>query len=351
LDLQVYIGNQPANILGAARISNAGANWAGVDVIEVQVPQNVQGCYVPVTVGTDGVSGNFITISVDPGGAACSDSLFGYSQDDLQQIHDDQLARIGTVSMVGGQVAGVAPDGSPVTNRNDSVTTSFVNLSSAQLYGGPGLPSAGGCLVLPISANGPQLSTPLSAATPLDAGAVLNLNGTDGYLAIAQAAGKLTYGALASNTTAMIDAGGYALDNGAGGADVGSFEGSVNVPAAPQVTSGGGSGVVSTKQNLVMQWAGGDPNSLVLITGLSADVNTGYAVVFECTAPPTVQQFTIPSYVLAWMPTTSSSVGFLAVQNLGQTRFQAPGLEVGYLTYQVGNAIQVSYSSGGPVKE
>lgn len=93
------------------------------------------------------------------------------------------------------------------------------------------------------------------------------------------------------------------------------------------------------------------PNSEILIVGLGVDLDTGYTVIVQCTAPPAASQFTVPTYVLGWLPTTSSSVGFLGVQNLGQSRFQAPGLEVGYFTYEVGPTVAVQFSGGPGVKE
>jgi uncharacterized protein (TIGR03437 family) len=347
LDFQVYIGGQLATFavgqdyVGRFIFDN-GPVFAGVDMIQVQVPQNVQGCYVPVTVIVDGVASNFTTMSVDPAGGYCSDTAIGFSQSDLLQIHNDQMARIATVGMVGSVASGYAPDGTPITTRADSVSANFVNLSAMQLNSTAGYPSVGGCTVTPVSLS--EAPSPQSlAGTALDAGPTLNLNGPNGYQPIAQAMAALNYVTVSSKTP-LIDPGSYSIDNGSGGADVGAFQGLLNVPPPPQIVSGGLNGTITTTQNLLVQWTGADPNSEILIVGASVDTNTSYTAVFECTAPATATQFTVPSYVLSWLPTTSSSVGLLSLQNLGQARFQAPGLEAGYFTYQIGPTIQVFYT-------
>jgi hypothetical protein len=178
-------------------------------------------------------------------------------------------------------------------------------------------------------------------ATAIDAGPAINLNGPDGAQQIVQAAG-LTYPNLTSTTSPMVDPGSFNIDNGGGGDDVGSFQGSFTIPGAPQGIQGGGA-AIPTDTNLVLGWSSADPNSLVEVVGLSADPNTGLAAVFECTAPASAKVIQIPSYVLSWLPTTSSSVGLLSISTIGQGRFQAPGLEVGYFSYMVGGGAAVQY--------
>jgi uncharacterized protein (TIGR03437 family) len=354
VDFQVYIGGQLATFavgqdyIGRFIFSN-GPVFAGIDIIQVQVPKNVQGCAVPVTVILDGVASNFTTMSIDPSGSYCSEPVIGYTLSDFQQIHADQMARVGTVGIVGSVLNGYAPDGTPITTRTDSVTTSFVNLTAAQLDSTAGYPSVGGCSVIPVSLSEAPSPQALSGA-PLDAGATLNLNGPNGYQPIAQALNALTYPAISSSTP-LVDAGSYSIDNGGGGADVGSFQGLLNVPAPPQIVSAGVNGVINTTQNLSVQWSGADPNSEILIFGASIDLNTSYSVVFECTAPSTATQFTVPSYVLSSLPTTSTSVGVFSLQNIGQQSFQAPGLEAGHFTYQIGPSVQVQFTRGAPVKQ
>jgi uncharacterized protein (TIGR03437 family) len=342
LDFTVYIAGQIATFAVGqdyiGRFISSGVSYAGVDTIEVQVPHNVQGCYVPVTVVTDGVTSNITTMSIDPGGTLCSDPAMGYSQADLQQILTDQAARIGTVSVT--NLTTFLPDGT--TGRSDTVTASFVNMSPQQFHSAPGAnPSPGGCIVIPVGPN--TQPVPQSVlGTPMDAGPAINLSGPDGAQQIAQAAGQITYSTLSSTTTPLIDPGAYNVNNGGGGADVGGFQGAFTIPGAPQGIQGGSS-TIPTNSNLVLAWTSADPNSLVQILGLSADVNTNLGAVFECIALSSAQVFQVPSYVLSWLPTTSSSVGLLSVSTIGQSRFQAPGLETGYFTYQVGDGAPVQY--------
>ncbi len=341
LNFTVYIGGKIATFeVGQdyiGRFINNGVAYTGVDIIEVQIPQGVQGCYVPVAVVVGGITSNITTMSIDPSGTYCNDPIIGYSQADLQQIVADQAARIGTVSV--SSMTLVKPDGS--LTRSDAATAGFVNMTSQQFHGAPGTsPSAGGCTVTLVGPNTPPLSQAILGA-PMDAGGAINLNGPDGGQQLAQAAG-LTYTNLASTTSPIIDAGSFSIDNGGGGADVGAFQASFTVPSAPQGIQGG-SAAIPTSTDLILSWSSADPNSLVEVLGLSADANTGLAAVFQCTAPASANAIQIPSYVLSWLPTTSSSVGLLSVLTIGQGRFQAPGLEVGYFSYVIGGGAAVQY--------
>ena len=62
----MYIGGKIATFaIGQdyiGRFISNGVSYAGVDIIEVQVPQSVQGCYVPVAVVAGGVTSNITTM-------------------------------------------------------------------------------------------------------------------------------------------------------------------------------------------------------------------------------------------------------------------------------------------------
>ena len=348
LNFTVYIGGKIATFeVGQdyiGRFISNGQAYAGVDIIEVQIPQGVQGCYVPVAVVVGGVTSNITTMAIDPSGTFCNDPMIGYSQADLQQVVTDQAARFGTVSV--SNLSLLEPNGS--IGRSDAISASFVNMTPTQFHSSPGAgPSAGGCTVILVGPN----SQPQVLGTPIDAGSAISLSGPDGSQQIAQAAGQLTYTNLTSSTSPMVDPGGFSIGNGGGGADVGAFQGSFTVPAAPQGIQGGGS-TIPTNSNLVLAWSSADPNSLVEVLGLSADANTGLAAAFQCTAPASANVIQIPSYVLSWLPTTNSSVGLLSVLTIGLGRFQAPGLEAGYFSYTVGDGAAVQYTAGATnVKE
>src|SRR5262249_4462680 len=102
---------------------------------------------------------------------------------------------------------------------------------------------------------------------------------------------------------------------------------------------------VSRTQPLGVTWSGGDPNSVVVILGLSVDATGNFASVFTCAEKVAAGGISIPAYVLSWMPPNSVATGLLAVADLVQSRFSAPGLDAGYFNYQVGFGRNVQYTN------
>lgn len=68
-DVKVYVGGQLAQVVYAGRSGCC----SGVDQIRFVVPAGLSGCYVPVSVVVEGVPSNFTSMSIAPGGGACSD--------------------------------------------------------------------------------------------------------------------------------------------------------------------------------------------------------------------------------------------------------------------------------------
>jgi hypothetical protein len=201
-----------------------------------------------------------------------------------------------------------------------------------------GLPSAGSCFVIPFTGlNQPGL---VPQGGLMDAGPSLTLNGPDGTQQIAQIANALSYNV--NFNPAFLDPGSYTVTGG-GGASVGAFQGALNLPAAPQWLNAQTISTVGENSNLLITWSGGDPNGLVDILGLAVDTNLQVGAIFECAANTSAGQFTVPSYVLSWMPDTYTSAGVLTVSAAGQARFQAPGLDVGFFQYSNGVGQVVQY--------
>ncbi len=83
-------------------------------------------------------------------------------------------------------------------------------------------------------------------------------------------------------------------------------------------------------------WTGGDPSGSVEISGFSALVNGTSETIagFECTAPDSAGQFTIPAVVLLSLPAGSAatSLGSLSVGAVSAIKnFTATGLDLAYL--------------------
>jgi len=69
-DFELDVAGVPAAVSYHGRSSCC----TGLDQINFQVPDVVDGCYVPVSVRNGGVVSNFTTISVSSGGQVCSDA-------------------------------------------------------------------------------------------------------------------------------------------------------------------------------------------------------------------------------------------------------------------------------------
>ncbi len=134
---QVFVGGQPAQVT----YQNRNACCAGLDQINIEVPSNVTGCYVPVVVKTGGVISNTVTIAVSPNGAACSDPL-SFSDADLATAQ----ASLGSVTLGAVKVKRVTSGGAV----SDSGTGWFATYTLNGIRFSRGLiatPSLGGCTV------------------------------------------------------------------------------------------------------------------------------------------------------------------------------------------------------------
>ena len=104
-----------------------------------------------------------------------------------------------------------------------------------------------------------------------------------------------------------IASGTWAFSDGSGGPDVGPL--SFNFPVPPPVTWTNQSTIsgsaIDRTQPLTITWSGGDSNGYVDIQGFSQvfSVLSGqYIVGFQCSAPESAGQFTIPPSILLGMP-------------------------------------------------
>jgi hypothetical protein len=178
----------------------------------------------------------------------------------------------------------------------------------------------------------------------MDAGPMLNVNGPNGGLQLAQASDGSSYSAMFG--TSYLDTGGYEVDNGGGGNDVEAFQAVLNSPASFQWTNQSSGGSVAKNVPLTITWRGGDPNGVVLVLGLSQDPTSTYGAGFSCAERSSVGTLTIPTYVLSWMTTNTDAISALGVTENVQSRFSAPGLDAGYLLFQIGQVTNVRFTTG-----
>jgi uncharacterized protein (TIGR03437 family) len=358
LNVQVWVGNQPATVTYAGRSGCC----AAIDQIDFVVPQGVQGCYLPVAVkaGTAGVVSNVPSIAVAPSaGAACSDAD-GINSSDVTKLQSAGSVKLGSVNLTHIALS----LGALGSVFSDVATGIFGTYSQAQLSASLGLtqsPSIGSCTVSQFLGLNPIPVDP-TKPSPLDEGSALSITGGSGTKTIPSTSTgfySATLGGVplseiltATAEPAYFNPGSYTL-TGSGGA-VGSFSSSFTAPAtlssnASTITT------IDRSKDLTITWSGAGQNEFVAISGTASvggplgPSTTSPGVVFLCIAPASAGTFTVPSFVLETLPpspTGGSAIpnSFLLVGTQTEPiNFSASGLDDGYLTYRslIGNGVTV----------
>jgi hypothetical protein len=213
------------------------------------------------------------------------------------------------------------------------------------------LTTVGPCIVQPLS----QVEQPPDneAQTTLDAGAFLTLTGPNGEKKLAknEAGSIIAYGATLGGGIALpgdpaaaplyLVPGTYSINNGGGGPQVGSLQASLTIPQEFDWTNRD-IPTVERAQGLEVTWTGGDPNSVVNITGSSAvpesAAQPGAGYHFSCTVPAAPGRYTVPPEVLLTLPPSvivnSVSTGALAVAAFTTpVAFTATGIDRGEFSF------------------
>jgi uncharacterized protein (TIGR03437 family) len=318
--ITLYVGGKPAVVRYAGRSGCC----VGVDQIIFEVPPAVEGCYVPViavtgsyalpnlirTVPIDGPSSNFATISVASHGV-CSDPT-GLTGDELQRLQTAGAGRLGILEFDGNAQGRGADALSARFSRADFLTF----LRSRGIFG---LPAPGSCVAYPAGPDPAQFAA-------LDAGASLTLAGPGGNRQLI----RRPDGSYAAAPSSGLASGAYSIDNGAGGADVGGFRSTFNIPPAVEWLN---PNIPNTNVSPQVRWSGGDPNGYVLITSVAQNSSsTSSTLCMEATA---AGAFQVPSYAYAlngadgvFGPSPNTvSIGSAAPP----VRFTAPGLDAGFI--------------------
>jgi uncharacterized protein (TIGR03437 family) len=306
--LQIYIGGLPATVL------YAGASpYPGVNQINLTIPQGVPtGCWVPLVAITNGTSiGNVVTLPITSGGGVCKDVITQFTGDQLA-ITPGQTVRGGLVALLHVDT----PDG------NGKRTIQNVADGAFQRYSGIYVPDAqvspGGCIV------GPLIAKPIPQIRGLDPGPVrlTGPSGLDITLPLALGVKGTLYSPLGDS---VLTSGGTFTFQGSGGADVGSFNVSLDIhnPLLTWTNSADAANIDKSK-GLLVKWTGGNPGSFVIISGSVADA-VGTFVRYQCEVSADAGQFLVPSYILSVLPDGS---GPTDVQNHTMVTFGANGLDI-----------------------
>lgn len=336
-DVKVYIGGKLANVTYRGRSGCC----AGLDQIVVEIPQGVDGCYVPLAVSVDGVVSNFTTISVAANGGACSAQGFVTGQE-LSDAQGRNSLRLGTIFLSRLTFKFSVPGLGDITFSTDSGNADFYRYDFNQLIrsqGTSGLGSIGSCSVFVYSGEDAQNIDPI-VGTGLDAGNSIALNGPKGAKQLAKQA-KGVYSALLGGGSPLggdppyLDQGPYTA-TGPGGVDVKVFTAQLNLPQAVTWQNQDSISDIDRSKDLLITWTGGDQNSYVTIYGTSSiEVPKPAGAGFICVERADKHQFTVPSVVLSALPGSAASPdgipnGFMLVGNTtNPARFPAEGLDVG----------------------
>jgi uncharacterized protein (TIGR03437 family) len=308
----VYVGG-----IDAAIFYQGPEGYPGLDEIDITIPANAPtGCFISVVgVTAGGVPTNFLTLPIGTG--ECQDSL-GYTGGTLSSLIGLASVNLGSVSMV------YSP--APASSGEQSVAEAaaeFLTESGAAFGTTSGFVSAGSCVV--SESLGSNTYTPI----PLNAGTI-TVNDPNGVAAVTLTSeGSGFYGAQLPSGF-LTNAGGtfqFAATAGAPAPFVGAFSTSISFPTALfNWTNQAADATVVRSQGVTVTWSGGGPGTYVFITGSSSSgLVAGNFVCFAAVAAGT---FTVPAYVLATLPASTSGSLEVADETASQT-FTAAGLDYG----------------------
>jgi hypothetical protein len=183
----------------------------------------------------------------------------------------------------------------------------------------------------------------------LRTGNALTLTGPAGAKNIASTATGSYLETLAAEPATYIQPGNYTVTNGSGGADVGSFNWSLTLPAFVTPTNLPAS--VNRSQDLTVTWSGGSAYSIVSVfatSGVPISLPQTSYVDIICTASASAGTFTIPSVMLnllslnGYGSTTKLGVD-LQVAGVPVSDFSvAPDLDAGIFSVFVSNGTVAS---------
>jgi uncharacterized protein (TIGR03437 family) len=400
-NVQVWVGGQSAPITYAGRSGCC----VGVDQIAFTVPAAANGCNVPVTVVSGGVSSNTVSLAVSSTGGACTDSGPTPPAPALTKAVGGQPVKVAAIGIGPAAMGNIAANSQAVARQLSAALhtqvseadasrlisayadgnsrairaamtkyasrwkaldrptrariiarlaqaqqgalaffDSFGNEAVAAALGSAEMPGAGACVVLP-----PNYPSGLEVArTGLDAGASLLLTGAAGSFALKQSP-QGEYHALfgSSMTGASIPLGAYTI-SGTGGKDVGAFSASITVGSHLAISNKASLATVDRTKPLVVNWTGGAAGSYVAIGGHSPASYSaaGWAAgaIFTCVEDGGKGTFTIPSYILSSMNATDPARGLLVISHHPlSNQIAIPGIDLAYFVDGSSDSVNITF--------
>jgi uncharacterized protein (TIGR03437 family) len=310
--LQIYIGGVLASI------SYAGSSgYPGVDIVNVTIPASVPtGCFVSVIGVISNVVTNSTVLPINQGGGACSDPTFGINGTTISSLSGQGTVKSGSVDVIQGTTQGANGSASTVS----SIAIGSFQSHTGGAYGAnSGITSIGSCTVTQTASGGS-----IGSATGLDAGTI-KVTGPAGSATLTESTAGSYVALLPAGS--IPSTGGTFTFTGSGGTSVGPFTANVTFPnPLLSWTNQASAATVTRTQGLQVTWTGGASGSFVIISGSSSSVS-GANASYTCLAPLNAGQFTVPSYVLLFLP---AGTGSTFVENSTSfSTFAANGLDSG----------------------
>lgn len=380
--LQVFVGGTLASNVSVARgsypsvpdgidLSPIPNGLAALDLIQFTVPDGVSGCLMSVVVQSGNFISNPVTIAISPDGSQCVNPNAADPGDTVTFNGTARLANISLLRVVARSASALSTTETGI----DQGQASFLQVDTPANSGVPVLVSSfssalnlniGSCnlqlarAILGAVANPPPSGGP--APNPpiyLDAGPTLSVTGPNGTMQMKQAAKGVYSGSFGVTFNIIstipipptgkpfLDPGDYAVNDGTGGADVGPFTANLTL-SNPQLkfTNIDSINSIDRSKGVTVQWTGGDPNGFVTITGSSSSLSgttpgsISLLGSFQCSAPVSAGQFTVPAFVTSSLPATglplaTGGSGNIAINTYVVNRFSIPTFDLGLISFSI----------------
>jgi len=362
-DVKMFVGGQEVPVLFRGRSGCC----AGLDIVRFQVPQNIEGCYVPVQVSVNGASSNIATMSISNNGGACSDGEGGFLDEGLLSIAND--AGEATIAQVSLSRLTISADGLPGVGQtfvldNDSASAFFQRYSRDQLIRLRGLfnqTTSGSCSTFQFSGGEVNQVDPGTLnAQGIPAGTItvsgprgtdtLNQTSTGNYFkSFFQIPGlpggiPISIQAIKDMRKGQFGGGGFFgpgtyTATGSGSESVGAFSTQITIPQRPtnnldSIT------VIDRSSPLTVTYTPTPSADYVQITGFSITdpaASDPSGAFFFCRADPGAGSFTVPQPILALLPPSELSdgipAGALSVGIGSQKEFSVSGIDKAFSGY------------------
>ncbi len=344
VDLEIYVGGERVTeILYAGRSGCC----AGIDQIVFALPQDLEGCWTPVTVVVDGVPSNYASVSIAKDGVLCRDEE-SFTEEELRFILEADRIRSGVIDF--SRIDDILlPTGQRLLTEQATATFQSFTQPDFLRAQPPFETRAGSCSVRMFSAN--PSSVEIVPRVNLDAGASLTLSGPAGdrtmTLLRPGVYADTTLPDLSTDLNPYFGAAEYAVSI-PGGSGVEAAAARATLVEPPDWTNRSSITQIDRTAGLTLTWENADPAAgHVFIFGVAGTQNrTGADVgaIFFCDVPPEAGSFTVPPHVLAGLPESGTLLGFpygnLQVGTVGTPgRFTANGLDIGLVTWVVSQGL------------